>query len=86
MTKTFSTVVPNRCTNLCPPVFMAFFGTNVVFHYLFGVLNLGHWDLFEIWFLVLGISIKQVISIFSTDYLLNNKVPLTISAVGYPLG
>jgi hypothetical protein len=25
--------------------------------YLFGILNLGHWDLFEIWFLVLGIFI-----------------------------
>jgi len=24
---------------------------------LFGILNLGHWDLFEIWFLVLGIFI-----------------------------
>jgi hypothetical protein len=23
--------------------------------YLFGILNLGHWDLFEIWLLVLGI-------------------------------
>jgi len=25
--------------------------------HLFGILNLGDWDLFEIWFLVLGISI-----------------------------
>jgi hypothetical protein len=24
---------------------------------LFGILNLNHWDLFEIWFLVLGIFI-----------------------------
>jgi hypothetical protein len=24
---------------------------------LFGILNLGHWDLFEIWSLVLGIFI-----------------------------
>ena len=30
---------------------------------VFGILNLGHWNLFEIWFLVLGIFmifIKQV--------------------------
>jgi hypothetical protein len=25
---------------------------------VFGILNLGHWDLFEIWFLVLGIFVK----------------------------
>jgi hypothetical protein len=36
-------------------------------------LNLGHWNLFEIWFLVLGIFtifIKQVIFAKSYNYLL----------------
>ena len=40
--------------------------------YLFGILNLGHWDLFEIWLLELGIFmivIKQVIFVKSVKYL-----------------
>jgi len=39
---------------------------------LFGILNLGHWDLFDIWFLVLEIFmilIKQVIFVKSVNYL-----------------
>jgi hypothetical protein len=27
----------------------------------FVFLNLGHWDLFEIWYLVLGIFVKQIV-------------------------
>jgi hypothetical protein len=55
MTKTFTAgaVVPYRCTNLCSSVIMPF-GTNVGGH-LFVILNFRHWDLFEIWFLVLVI-------------------------------
>ena len=39
---------------------------------MFGILNLGHWDLFEIWFLVLGIYMvlfKHAIYVNSVDYL-----------------
>jgi len=39
--------------------------------HLFGILKLGHWDLFEIWFLVLGIfmiPIKQLIFLNSVNY------------------
>jgi len=28
--------------------------------HLFGILNLGHWDLFDIWFLVLGIFMISI--------------------------
>ena len=38
----------------------------------FGILNFGHWDLFEIWFLVLGIFvilIKQVATVYPVNYL-----------------
>jgi hypothetical protein len=32
---------------------------------MFGFLNLGHWDLFEIWYLVLGIFLVVVKRVFS---------------------
>ena len=38
--------------------------------HLFGILNLDHWYLFEIWFLVLGIFmifIKQAFSVISAN-------------------
>jgi len=42
---------------------------------LFGILNLGHWNLFEIWFLMLGIFIiylsKQISSIQLIFYLID---------------
>ena len=34
--------------------------TTMVFEYRFGILNLDHWDLFVICFLVLGIYLKPV--------------------------
>jgi len=40
---------------------------------LFGILNLGHWDLFEIWFLVLGIFIifvDRLLFLKTENYLL----------------
>ena len=43
--------------------------------YVFGVLNLGHWDLFDICFLVLGIFlifIKQVNFVYSVNYFFND--------------
>jgi hypothetical protein len=46
--------------------------------YVFGILNLGHWNLFEIWFLVLGIFmifIKQVNWVYSVDYLFKGRSP-----------
>ncbi len=39
---------------------------------MFGILNLCHWNLFEIWFLVLGIFmivVTQVILVNSIHYL-----------------
>jgi len=30
---------------------------------LFGILNLNHWDLFDIWILVLGIFINAIVNI-----------------------
>ena len=70
MTKTFTAVVQYRCGNLCPLVTMPF-GTNAADH-LFVILDFGHWDLFEIWFLVLVIFmifIKQVTFVYSVNYL-----------------
>ena len=46
--------------------------------HLFGILNLSHWDLFEIWFLVLGISMTFIIQktfAISFDFLLNRQSP-----------
>ena len=53
MTKTFTAVVLYCCTNLCPPVIMPF--AQMLADHVFGILNLGHWNLFDICFLVLGI-------------------------------
>ena len=54
MTKTFTAVGRYRFAKLAVPVIMPF-GTNVDPDHLFGILNLGLWDLFEICFLMLGI-------------------------------
>jgi hypothetical protein len=46
--------------------------------HLFGILNLGHWNLFEIWFLVLGIFmifIEQVTFVYSAKYLFKRRSP-----------
>ena len=67
MTKTFTAVVPYRCTNLCPPVIMPF--AQMLADHVFGILNLGHWNLFDIWFLVLGIFVKQENLVYSINYL-----------------
>jgi hypothetical protein len=40
--------------------------------HMFGILNLAHWNLFEIWFLVLAIFMifnKQVTFVYSANYL-----------------
>ena len=82
MTKTFTAVGPYRCGNHCPLVIIPF-GTNV--DNVFGILNLGHWDLFEIWCLMLGIfMIKQATFVYSINYLVNNAVMRAIPV--YPLG
>ena len=44
--------------------------------HLFGILNLGHWNLFEIWVLVLVIfmiCIKQVTFFYSVNYLFKRR-------------
>jgi len=46
--------------------------------YVFRILNLGNWNFFEIWFLVLGIFMiltKQVNSVYSVIYLFNGRSP-----------
>jgi uncharacterized membrane protein len=46
--------------------------------YVFGILNLDNWNLFEIWFLVLGIFMiltKQVNFVYSVNYLFNGRSP-----------
>jgi hypothetical protein len=53
MTKTFTTVISHSVANLSGWVMRA--SGQLWTDHLFGILNLGHWDLFEIWFLVLGI-------------------------------
>jgi len=53
MTKTFAAVLSHHCPNLCPPVIMLF--TQMLTDYVFGILNLDHCNLFDIWFLVLEI-------------------------------
>ncbi len=57
MTKTF-TPVESHALQTPPdlPVMMPL--AHLKIEHLFGILNLGHWDLFEIWFLVLGIFIS----------------------------
>jgi len=42
--------------------------------HLFGMLNLSHWDLFDIWLLVLGILkliLNRVLIVKSEKYMLN---------------
>jgi hypothetical protein len=68
MIKTFAAVVPHRCTNHCPPVVMP--EAQLFAERAFGILILGHWNLFEIWFLMLGIFmilIKQVAFVNSAN-------------------
>jgi hypothetical protein len=70
ITKTFTTVVSHRFANSALPVMIEW--ARLSTDYLFGILNLGHWNLFEIWFLVLGISMvftKQIIFVKSVNYL-----------------
>jgi hypothetical protein len=46
--------------------------------YVFGILNLGYWNLFEIWFSVLGIFmifIKQVNFVYSVNYRFKGHSP-----------
>jgi len=46
--------------------------------YVFRILNLGNWNLFEIWFLVLGIFMiltKQVNYVYSVIYLFKGRSP-----------
>jgi hypothetical protein len=52
MTKTFTKVVSPRLANQGLPLMMA---SDSLEDEIFGILNFGHWDLFEIWLLVLGI-------------------------------
>jgi len=52
MTKTPTKVLASRLANQGLPLMMALDSTE---EGVVGILNLGHWDLFEIWFLVLGI-------------------------------
>ena len=45
---------------------------------MFRILNLGNWNLFEIWFLVLGIFMiltKQVNFVYSVIYLFKGRSP-----------
>ena len=53
MIKTFSTVVSHRFSNAVLPVITS--REQLITDELFGILNLGHWELFGIWFLVHGI-------------------------------
>jgi hypothetical protein len=46
MTKTLTAVMPYRCTNPYPPVIMPL--AQLSAEHAFGILNLGHWNLFEI--------------------------------------
>jgi hypothetical protein len=59
MTKTFTTDVPHRLANPGSPVMLPM--AKLQTDRLFGILNLGHWDLFEICYLVLGIFIKPLV-------------------------
>ena len=69
MTKTFTTVVSHRFASPRLPVVIQLDAT---VDGLFVILNLGHWDLFEFWFLVLGFFmnfIKQVYFKYFTQLL-----------------
>jgi type III secretory pathway component EscT len=72
MTQTFAT--PSfYCLAYSDLQLMLLQGTSQIDH-LFGILNLSHWDLFGIWFLVLGILVyrtNQVIIPQSVDNWLN---------------
>ena len=52
MTKTPTKVLASRLANQGLPLMMALDSTE---DEIFGILNSGHWDLFEIWLLVFGI-------------------------------
>jgi hypothetical protein len=55
MTKTFIRAVASHPANPALPGMIPW--TYLLANSLFGILNLSHWDLFDIWFLVLGIFI-----------------------------
>ena len=68
MTKTFNIIVSHSLSSPRLPVMMQMAPLWRV--HLFGILNLDHWYLFEIWFLVLGIFmifIKQAFSVISAN-------------------
>jgi hypothetical protein len=69
MTKTLTEVVPNRIAKFALPLI---FHLAHSAHHLFEILNLSHWNLFEIWVLVLGILvifIKQFTFLNSVNYM-----------------
>ena len=55
MTKTFIRVVVSHPANLALSDIIPW--AYLLVDSLFGILNFSHWDLFDIWFLVLGIFI-----------------------------
>jgi len=57
MTKTFTTVVPHRLANPGSPVTVPM--AKLQTDRLFGILNLGYWDLFDICYLVPVIFLNQ---------------------------
>jgi hypothetical protein len=58
MSKTFPSNAPHLITDPGQPVLMTVGLKNRQPIHWFGILNLGHWDLFEICILMLGISIS----------------------------
>ena len=58
MTKTCTAVVPYRSKRFCPPVMMP--SAQILEDQVVGILSFGHWNLFEIWFLVLGIFVVVI--------------------------
>jgi hypothetical protein len=81
MTKTFTTVLSHR---FAIPRLPAVIQLDAPVDGLFVILNLGPWDLFEIWFLVLVIFMiltKQTIFVKSVDYLFKRRNP----GASYPL-
>jgi len=57
MTKTFTVVISHRISKSGLPVVMQLLNSLTD---RFGILNLGHCDLFEVWFLVLGFYMLAV--------------------------
>jgi hypothetical protein len=47
MTKTFTAVIPHRCTNFCLAILC--YSAKILADDLFEILNLGNWNLFGIW-------------------------------------